>query len=486
MALPKTEIEKCDFIPDATIMEILRDTKEPDFRELSDIVDKAKEAKGLSPEEVGRLLNVTSDDGLEMLYHAAHEVKERIYGKRIVLFAPLYFSSYCVNNCVYCGYRRDNKFRRQKLSREEVMEEVKVLEAMGHKRLALECGEDPVNCPIEYVEEVIQAVYDTKLDRGSIRRVNVNIAATTVEDYKRLKDANIGTYILFQETYHRPTYEAMHPQGPKSSYDWHLGAMDRAMEAGIDDVGLGALFGLYDYRYEVMGLIYHAIHLEEKFGVGPHTISVPRLRPALGVTLETFPHLVADSDFKKIVAILRLAVPYTGIILSTRERPGFRDEVIKVGVSQISAGSQTGVGAYRCEHHADSGECTALPGVDSEDPEDEVPQFAVDDTRTPDEIIASLAESGYIPSYCTACYRQGRTGDRFMEYAKTGEIQNLCQPNAILTFKEYLLDYASDSTRILGEEAIKAHLEMIPSERIRKQTEKRLARLEQGERDLYL
>jgi len=486
MALPKAGIEKCGFIPDATIIEILRDTKEPDFRELSDIVDKAKEAKGLSPEEVGRLLNVTSDDGLEMLYHAAHEVKERIYGKRIVLFAPLYFSSYCVNNCVYCGYRRDNKFRRQKLSREEVMEEVKVLEAMGHKRLALECGEDPVNCPIEYVEEVIQAVYDTKLDRGSIRRVNVNIAATTVEDYKRLKDANIGTYILFQETYHRPTYEAMHPQGPKSSYDWHLGAMDRAMEAGIDDVGIGALFGLYDYRYEVMGLIYHAIHLEEKFGVGPHTISVPRLRPALGVTLEAFPHLVADSDFKKIVAILRLAVPYTGIILSTRERPGFRDEVIKVGVSQISAGSQTGVGAYRCEHHADSGECTALPGVDSEDPEDEVPQFAVDDTRTPDEIIASLAESGYIPSYCTACYRQGRTGDRFMEYAKTGEIQNLCQPNAILTFKEYLLDYASESTRKLGEEAIKAHLEMIPSERIRKQTEKRLARLEQGERDLYL
>ena len=486
MALPKAGIEKCGFIPDATIIEILRDTKEPDFRELSDIVDKAKEAKGLSPEEVGRLLNVTSDDGLEMLYHAAHEVKERIYGKRIVLFAPLYFSSYCVNNCVYCGYRRDNKFRRQKLSREEVMEEVKVLEAMGHKRLALECGEDPVNCPIEYVEEVIQAVYDTKLDRGSIRRVNVNIAATTVEDYKRLKDAKIGTYILFQETYHRPTYEAMHPQGPKSSYDWHLGAMDRAMEAGIDDVGIGALFGLYDYRYEVMGLIYHAIHLEEKFGVGPHTISVPRLRPALGVTLEAFPHLVADSDFKKIVAILRLAVPYTGIILSTRERPGFRDEVIKVGVSQISAGSQTGVGAYRCEHHADTGECTALPGVDSEDPEDEVPQFAIDDTRTPDEIIASLAESGYIPSYCTACYRQGRTGDRFMEYAKTGEIQNLCQPNAILTFKEYLLDYASDSTRILGEEAIKAHLEMIPSEKIRKETEKRLARLEQGERDLYL
>jgi 2-iminoacetate synthase len=466
MAIPKTEIEKCDFI-----MEILSDTKEPDSRDISDIVDKAKEAKGLSPDEVGKLLNVRSDPNLEVLYDAAREVKEKIYGKRIVLFAPLYFSSFCVNNCAYCGYRRDNEFRRQKLSREEVMEEVRVLEAMGHKRLALECGEDPVNCPIEYVEEVIQAVYDTKLDRGSIRRVNVNIAATTVQDYKRLKAANIGTYILFQETYHRPTYEFMHLQGPKSSYDWHLGAMDRAMEAGIDDVGIGALLGLYDYRYEVLGLIYHALHLEERFGVGPHTISVPRLRPARGVTLETFPHLMADRDFKKIVAILRLAVPYTGIILSTRERPGFRDEVIKVGVSQISAGSQTGVGAYRHEHRADL--------------EDEVPQFAVDDNRTPDEIIASLAKSGYIPSYCTACYRQGRTGDRFMEFAKTGEIQNLCQPNAILTFKEYLLDYASDSTRRTGEEAIKAHLEMIPSEKVRKETEKRLARLEQGERDFY-
>jgi 2-iminoacetate synthase len=471
MAIPKSQIEKCDFIPDATIMKILSDTKEPDSRDISDIVDKAKEAKGLSPDEVGKLLNVRSDPNLEVLYDAAREVKEKIYGKRIVLFAPLYFSSFCVNNCAYCGYRRDNEFRRQKLSREEVMEEVRVLEAMGHKRLALECGEDPVNCPIEYVEEVIQAVYDTKLDRGSIRRVNVNIAATTVQDYKRLKAANIGTYILFQETYHRPTYEFMHLQGPKSSYDWHLGAMDRAMEAGIDDVGIGALLGLYDYRYEVLGLIYHALHLEERFGVGPHTISVPRLRPARGVTLETFPYLMADGDFKKIVAILRLAVPYTGIILSTRERPGFRDEVIKVGVSQISAGSQTGVGAYRHEHRADL--------------EDEVPQFAVDDNRTPDEIIAGLAKSGYIPSYCTACYRQGRTGDRFMEFAKTGEIQNLCQPNAILTFKEYLLDYASDSTRRAGEEAIKAHLEMIPSEKVRKETEKRLARLEQGERDFY-
>ena len=500
MAQPKTQTEKCDFIPDATIMRILSDTKEPDSQNIRDIVDKAKEAKGLSPCEVGKLLNVRSDNNLEMLYDAAREVKEKIYGKRIVLFAPLYFSSFCVNNCVYCGYRRDNKFPRQKLSLEEVTEEVKVLESMGHKRLALECGEDPVNCPIEYVEEVIQAVYDTKLARGSIRRVNVNIAATTVEDYRRLKAANIGTYVLFQETYHRPTYEAMHPYGPKSSYDWHLGAMDRAMEAGIDDVGIGALLGLYDYRYEVLGLIYHALHLEEKFGVGPHTISVPRLRPARGVTLETFPYLMEDRDFMKIVAILRLAVPYTGIILSTRERPGFRDEVIKVGVSQISAGSRTGVGAYRHECRRDGCSNThiqvsggTVPRAESgakahaggADNEDEIPQFAVDDNRTPDEIIAGLAKSGYIPSYCTACYRQGRTGDRFMEFAKTGEIQDLCQPNAILTFKEYLIDYASPDTRRVGEEAIRAHLRMIPSEKVRRETEKRLARLEQGERDLY-
>ena len=460
MAIPETEKETCDFIPDAIITEILSDTREPDFWNIRDIVDKAKEARGLSPEEVGKLFNVRNDANLEALYDAAREVKETIYGKRIVLFAPLYFSSYCVNNCVYCGYRRDNKFRRQKLSREGVMEEVRILEAMGHKRLALECGEDPKNCPIEYVEEVIQAVYDTRLDRGSIRRVNVNIAATTVEDYKRLKAANIGTYILFQETYYRPTYELMHPQGPKYSYDWHLGAMDRAMEAGIADARIGAVLGLYDYRYELLGIIYHALHLEERFGVGPHTISVPRLRPARGVTLETFPHIMADEDFKKTVAIFRLAEPYTGIILSTRERHGFRDEVIKVGVSQISAGSQTGVGAYRQESQATCGiACSArvLDDADSQ-ADDEIPQFAVDDHRTPDEIIASLAESGYIPSYCTACYRQGRTGDRFMEFAKTGEIQNLCQPNAILTFKEYLLDYASDSIRRAGGEAMKEHL----------------------------
>ncbi len=494
----------CDFIPHDEIMGLLEDATEPDVREVQDIADKAREAKGLSPREVARLLNATRDEALEILYRAAHEVKERIYGKRLVLFAPLYFSNFCVNNCVYCGYRRDNDFARRRLTMDEVADEVKVLESMGHKRLALECGEHPVNCPMDYIEEVIETIYGTKLGNGSIRRVNVNIAATTVENYRRLKAAKIGTYVLFQETYHRPTYEAMHPSGPKADYDWHLGAMDRAMEAGIDDVGIGALFSLHDYKFEVLGLLYHAMHLDATFGVGPHTISVPRLRPARGVTLERFPHLVSDRDFKKLVAILRLAVPYTGMILSTRERPGFRDEVFAVGISQISAGSRTGVGAYRKEDH-DGGDETSYNARDAaatatatatataadratattQDGSDDSVQFAVDDHRSPDQIVASLARSGYIPSYCTACYRKGRTGDRFMQFAKTGEIQNLCQPNAILTFKEYLLDYASDETRQAGEKAIRQHLGMIPSPKVRQETVARLARLEQGERDLY-
>ncbi len=458
----------CDFIPADEIADLLEDSAEPDRREVLNIVDKAREARGISPQEAARLLHVREPSHLEILYEAAHDVKERIYGKRLVLFAPLYLSNYCVNNCAYCGYRRDNRFNRRRLTREELVEEVTILESMGHKRLALECGEDPVNCPVDYVEEVIETIYRTKAGNGSIRRVNVNVAATTVEDYRRLKAAKIGTYVLFQETYHRPTYQAVHPSGPKADYDWHIGAMDRAMEAGIDDVGIGVLFGLYDYRFEVLGLLFHAVHLDTAFGVGPHTISVPRLRQATGMTLDAFPHLVDDRDFKKIAAVLRLAVPYTGIILSTRERPGFRDEVFAVGVSQISAGSRTGVGAYRAD--SSCGESV---------------QFSVDDHRTPDEVIASLARSGYIPSYCTACYRQGRTGDRFMRFAKTGEIQNLCQPNAILTFKEYLLDYASEGTRRAGEAAIREHLALIPSATVRKETLARLARIERGERDLY-
>lgn len=356
---------------------------------------------------------------------------------------------------------------------DEVREEVRILEDMGHKRLALEAGEDPVNCPIEYTLEVIKTVYDTKLKNGSIRRVNVNIAATTVENYRKLKDVGIGTYVLFQETYHRPTYKYMHPSGPKSDYDYHTTAMDRAMAGGIDDVGLGVLFGLYDYRYEVLALLQHARHLDETYGVGPHTISFPRIRPAYGINIEDFPHLVPDKEFKKIVAILRLAVPYTGMILSTRERPDFRDEVIDVGISQISAGSCTGVGGYHDEisRKSSGGE--------------HAPQFLVEDRRTPNEVLLSLCRRGYLPSYCTACYRQGRTGDRFMQLAKTGNIQNCCLPNAILTFKEFLIDYAEPETRRAGEEVIRKSLEDIDNPVIKQKTIERLARIEQGERDLY-
>jgi 2-iminoacetate synthase len=354
---------------------------------------------------------------------------------------------------------------------EEIRNEVSVLEEMGHKRIAMECGEDPKQCPIDYVIEAIDAVYSVKQEQGSIRRVNVNIAATTVENYKRLHNAGIGTYILFQETYHRPTYAKVHPSGPKKDYDWHTCAFDRAMAGGIDDVGAGVLFGLYDYKYEVIALLLHALHLEETWGVGPHTISVPRIRAAGGVTLENFPYLVADEEFKKLVAIIRLAVPYTGMILSTRETAEFRDEVVSVGISQLSAGSCTGVGGYYLEK--------------KEDGEAQRPQFKVEDSRSLDEIVAGVCNSGYIPSFCTACYRKGRTGDRFMSLAKTGQIQNVCQPNAILTFKEFLLDYAGPETRREGERAIKKHLDLIGDPKVRRATLKRLAQLEQGERDLY-
>ena len=482
-----------DFIPHDVIDDLLREQAQPDPVRVRDILAKAREAGGLEPEEVAVLIH-TSDPGLlEEMYAAAHEVKEAIYGKRLVFFAPLYFSNYCVNNCRYCGYRRDNRFPRRRLTLEEVAEEVRVLERMGHKRLALEAGEDPVHCPIDYVVDVIETVYATKEGRGEIRRVNVNIAATTVEEYRLLKQAHIGTYILFQETYHRPTYEYMHPSGPKSDYDWHATAMDRAMEAGLDDVGIGALFGLYDWRFEVLGLVFHARHLDRKFGVGCHTISVPRLRPATGVDLGQFPYLVSDADFKKLIAILRLAVPYTGMILSTRERPDFRDELFAVGISQISAGSRTGVGAYRQDCLRAGGEVRgggdgggrAQNGAGDRGEAEEAAQFQIEDMRTPDEVIYSLAKSGYIPSFCTACYRRGRTGERFMRLAKTGWIQNLCQPNALMTFKEYLEDYASPRTREAGEECIRQHVAEIKHPAVRRKTQERLQLIEQGQRDLY-
>jgi len=460
------------FIDEERINQILARASRAPAGLAREIIAKAAEAKGITPYEAAVLLHVDDPETLQMLYDTAYRIKESIYGRRLVLFAPLYISNYCVNNCYYCGYRRENKeLSRRQLTMEEVRQEVIALESMGHKRLALEAGEHPEKCPIDYVLEVIRTIYSVKEGNGSIRRVNVNIAATTVEEYRLLKEAGIGTYILFQETYHRPTYRAMHPAGPKRDYDWHTTAMDRAMEGGIDDVGIGVLFGLYDYKFEVLGLLFHALHLEERFGVGPHTISVPRLRPALNINLQTFPYLVDDRDFKKLVAVLRLAVPYTGMILSTREMPDFRDELISVGISQISAGSCTGVGGYHSRRERDLSDDTA--------------QFEVEDRRSTDEVLQHICRSGYIPSFCTACYRRGRTGDRFMPLAKSGEIQNVCQPNAILTFQEYLMDYASDETRRVGEETIRRHLDYITNPVVRRETEARLELIAAGERDLY-
>jgi 2-iminoacetate synthase len=464
-------VQKTDFIDEHRINDMLLQAKKASGREAAKIIEKAGEAKGLTPYETAVLLQADNRDVLQRMFQAAHAVKEKIYGKRLVFFAPLYISNYCINNCYYCGYRRDNRISRRRLSAGEIEQEVLVLESMGHKRLALEAGEDPAHCPIDYVLDAIQCIYKVKDKTGSIRRVNVNIAATTVDHYRKLKEAGIGTYILFQETYHRDTYAAMHPAGPKRDYDWHITAMDRAMEGGVDDVGLGVLFGLYDYKFEVLALLFHSLHLEERFGVGCHTISVPRMRPAEGISLENFPYLVNDKDFKKVIAAIRLAVPYTGMILSTREKAEYRDEVISLGISQLSAGSCTGVGGYHRDIEDKSAETQG--------------QFKIEDNRSTDEVLRSICESGYLPSFCTACYRKGRTGDRFMPLAKSGEIQNLCQPNAILTFKEFLLDYASERTKKIGQKTIREHLRSIPNEKVRRATEERLKQLEQGERDLY-
>jgi 2-iminoacetate synthase len=467
--------EQVDFIREADIVGLLREAGIASREDVLAVIEKAKEAKGLTPAEVAILLQTDDRELLERMFVAAREIKLKIYGRRLVLFAPLYVSDHCVNNCTYCGYKRENRFKRRKLSMAELAEEVRILENLGHKRLVLEAGEHPTECPIDYMLESIRTIYGIRFKNGSIRRINVNIAATTVENYRRLKDADIGTYILFQETYHRETYEKMHPSGPKADYDWHTTAHGRAMQAGIDDVGFGVLFGLYDFKFEVLAMLQHALHLEERFGVGPHTISVPRLRPALGMGLEQFPYLVSDEDFTKLVAIIRLAVPYTGMILSTRERPEVRDRLLDYGISQISAGSCTGVGGYKRE---DSRRTL--------DEDDAVQQFSVDDHRSPDEVLQSVCKSGYLPSYCTACYRQGRTGDRFMALAKNGQIQNVCQPNALMTFKEYLLDYASPQTRAAGEETIRHHLGEIQNDKVRSVTLERLARIEKGERDLYM
>ena len=460
-----------DFIKNDEINSLIAKGKElvSDKELVREIIEKSKSAEGLTPEETAVLLNLEDKELIEEMFKAARQVKEKLYGKRLVVFAPLYVSNYCVNNCTYCGYKHCNdELKRKKLNKEQLIEEVKVLESLGHKRIALEAGEDPVNAPLDYILDCIKSIYSIKFDNGSIRRINVNIAATTVENYKRLKDAEIGTYILFQETYHKPTYERLHVSGPKHNYNYHTTAMHRAREAGIDDIGMGVLYGLYDYKYETLAMLMHAMDLEETTGVGPHTLSVPRIRPAENVSLENYPYLVDDEDFKKIVAILRLAVPYAGLILSTREEPGLRDEIIALGVSQVSTGSCTGVGGYSESYI---------------DPE-EKPQFEVGDHRSPVEMIESLMEAGYIPSYCTACYREGRTGERFMEIVKSGELYKICEANALITLKEFIDDYGTDRTREIGDKLIKKSIDEIDNESFRKSVEEKINKISKGTRDL--
>ena len=434
---------------------------------IEEILAKAEKREGLGYRDASVLLACEDEGILKRVYALAEQIKLDFYGNRIVMFAPLYLSNYCINGCIYCPYHMKNKhIARKKLTQEEVAAEVIALQDMGHKRLALEAGEDPVNNPIEYILECIKTIYSIKHKNGAIRRVNVNIAATTVENYRKLKDAGIGTYILFQETYHKESYEELHPTGPKHNYSYHTEAMDRAMEGGIDDVGLGVLFGLELYKYEFAGLLMHAEHLEAVFGVGPHTISVPRIKRADDIDPSTFANGIDDETFAKLVALIRIAVPYTGMIVSTRESQEVREKVLKLGISQISGGSRTSVGGYTEEERP----------TDTE-------QFDVSDQRTLDEVVHWLMDLGYIPSFCTACYRAGRTGDRFMELCKSKQIQNCCHPNALMTLKEYLMDYASAETKAIGEALIEAELNNIPKENVREICADHLKKIEEGIRD---
>ncbi len=434
---------------------------------IEEILAKAEKREGLGYREASVLLACEDEAILQRVYKLAEQIKLDFYGNRIVMFAPLYLSNYCINGCTYCPYHMKNKhIARKKLTQEEVAAEVIALQDMGHKRLALESGEDPVHNPIEYILECIKTIYSIKHKNGAIRRVNVNIAATTVENYRKLKEAGIGTYILFQETYHKESYEQLHPTGPKHNYAYHTEAMDRAMEGGIDDVGLGVLFGLERYKYEFAGLLMHAEHLEAVHGVGPHTISVPRIKRADDIDPSTFANGIDDEIFAKLVALIRIAVPYTGMIVSTRESQAVREKVLKLGISQISGGSRTSVGGYTEEERP----------TDTE-------QFDVSDQRTLDEVVHWLMDLGYIPSFCTACYRAGRTGDRFMELCKSKQIQNCCHPNALMTLKEYLVDYASEETRAIGEALIQAELNNIPKENVRVICADHLQKIEEGIRD---
>ncbi|MCD8212046.1 MAG: [FeFe] hydrogenase H-cluster radical SAM maturase HydG [Oscillospiraceae bacterium] len=459
-----------DFINHEEIMESLRyaDENKNNGELIDEILDKARERKGLSHRDASVLLACELEDRNQQIFELAEQIKKDFYGNRIVLFAPLYLSNYCVNGCLYCPYHAKNKnIARKKLTQDEVRDEVIALQDMGHKRLAIEAGEDPVNNPIEYILDCIETIYSIQHKNGAIRRVNVNIAATTPEEYKMLKEAGIGTYILFQETYNKESYQKLHPTGPKSNYDYHTEAHDRAMAAGIDDVGLGVLFGLELYRYEFAGLLMHAEHLEAVFGVGPHTISVPRVCPADDIDPSDFDNGISDDIFAKIVACIRVAVPYTGMIVSTRESQKSRERVLHLGISQISGGSRTSVGGY----------------VRQETPEENSAQFDVSDQRSLDEVVRWLMDMEYIPSFCTACYRAGRTGDRFMSLCKAGQIQNCCHPNALMTLKEYLVDYAEPDTRKVGEDLILRELDNIPSEKVRGIVQERLGLIEQGERD---
>lgn len=452
-----------EFISNEEILRCLDESKKQ--KPLEFYMDIVEKEKGLTHEEVAYLINCNKDEVWDEIFKLANKIKNDYYGNRIVLFAPLYLSNYCINGCTYCPYHAKNKtIPRKKLTQEEIKKETIALMDMGHKRLALEMGEDDRINTMEYLLESIKTIYSIKHENGSIRRVNVNIAATTVENYRKLKEAGIGTYILFQETYNKENYEILHPTGPKHNYDYHTEAMDRAMEGGIDDVGVGVLFGLETYDYELVGLMMHKEHLEEKFGFGPHTISVPRICPADDIDTNDFENALSDDIFIKIVSLLRIAVPYTGIIVSTRESQKSREKALKVGVSQISGGSRTSVGGYCVE-------------------EEETSQFDTSDKRSLDEVVNWLLDMGHIPSFCTACYREGRTGDRFMSLCKSKQILNVCGPNALLTLKEYLMDYASDETKKKGEEIIQKELANIPNEKVREKTKEYLQEIENGNRD---
>lgn len=455
------------FIDRVYIENLLESAKGTTDEEINRILDKADAFEGLTHSEVASLLMTDEREHIERIYEIAGKIKNHIYGNRIVMFAPLYVSDYCVNRCKYCGYNCDHDFDRRRLTMDEIRQEVAILEKMGHKRLALEAGEDPKNCSIDYILDCIETIYDMKLDNGEIRRVNVNIAATTIENYKKLKDIGIGTYILFQETYHQPTYEDVHISGPKKDYEYHLTAFDRAMEAGIDDVGGGVLFGLHDPYFEVLGLMLHNEHLEREYGAGFHTISVPRIRPAEGADISFINYPVDDETFKKIVAIIRLAVPFTGMIISTRESIEMRKELINIGISQVSAGSTVEVGGYNARQHNSA-------------------QFEVADNRDAMDIISWLMDEGFVPSFCTACYRKGRTGDRFMSLAKSGNIKNVCHPNALMTLCEYALDYGDDEFKEKAEATIQREIPKIEDEKVSDLVTHNIERLENGERDLFI